>query len=114
MLTFEELYYISHIFVENGVDKIRITGGEPLVRKGVEKFVESLGHLKKVKDLAMTTNASLLAKKAKSLKEAGLDRVNISLDTLNFQTFEKLTGGNLKDVLEFVLRNYRPLFHYYI
>lgn len=100
LLTFEELYYISHIFVENGVDKIRITGGEPLLRKGVEKFVESLGYIKEVKDLAMTTNASLLAKKAETLKKAGLNRVNISLDTLNPETFEKLTKGNLSDVLE--------------
>lgn len=100
LLTFEELYYISHIFVENGIDKIRITGGEPLLRKGVEKFVESLGNIEKVKDLAMTTNASMLAKKAETLKKAGLNRVNISLDTLNPETFEKLTKGNLKDVLE--------------
>lgn len=101
LLTLEELYYISHIFVENGIDKIRITGGEPLIRKGVEKFVESLGNIKKLKDLAMTTNASLLEEKAYDLKKAGLQRVNISLDTLKPEVFEKLTrGGKLEDVIK--------------
>lgn len=98
LLTYEELYYISHFFVENGVDKIRLTGGEPLLRKGIENFVESLGNLSAIKDLAMTTNASLLKNKAQRLKDAGLDRVNISLDTLNPKTFKLLTGGDLKDV----------------
>ncbi|MDD7305030.1 MAG: GTP 3',8-cyclase MoaA [Peptoniphilaceae bacterium] len=100
ILTFEEIYYIAHLFVENGIDKIRITGGEPLIRKGVVNFVESLGSLEKIKDLAMTTNASLLKDKAYSLKKAGLDRVNVSLDTLNPKTFKDLTGGDLKDVLD--------------
>lgn len=100
ILTFEEIYYIAHLFVEKGVDKIRITGGEPLVRKGVINFIESLGNLENVKDLAMTTNASLLKGKAFKLKEAGLDRINVSLDTLNPNTFNKLTGGDLKDVLD--------------
>lgn len=100
ILTLEEIYYISHLFVENGVDKIRITGGEPLLRKGVENFIESLGHISKVKDLAMTTNASLLKDKAYNLKKAGLDRVNVSLDTLNPKTFKELTCGNLQDVLD--------------
>lgn len=100
ILTFEELYYISHVFVEQGVDKIRITGGEPLLRKGVEHFIESLGNIDKIKDLAMTTNASLLKDKATKLKKAGLNRVNISLDTLNPKKFHSLTAGSLDDVLE--------------
>lgn len=100
ILTFEELYYISHVFVEQGVDKIRITGGEPLLRKGVEHFIESLGNIDKIKDLAMTTNASLLKDKATKLKKAGLNRVNISLDTLNPKKFHSLTTGSLDDVLE--------------
>jgi cyclic pyranopterin phosphate synthase len=100
ILTFEEIYYIAHLFVENGVNKIRLTGGEPLLRPGIENFIESIGHLNKVKDLAMTTNASLIKDKASKLKKAGLDRVNISLDTLNPKTFQDLTGGELEDVLE--------------
>ncbi|MDI9491080.1 MAG: GTP 3',8-cyclase MoaA [Clostridiaceae bacterium] len=101
ILTFEELYYVTHLFVENGIKKIRLTGGEPLIRKGVEFFIESLGHLEKVEDLALTTNASLLlGNKAQRLKQAGLKRVNISIDSLNHETFNKLTGGNLDDVLK--------------
>lgn len=100
ILTFEELYYLAHLFVENGVRKIRLTGGEPLLRKGIEVFIESLGHLNKVEDLAITTNASLLnADKAERLKKAGLKRINISLDSLNPSTFFKLTKGNLQDIL---------------
>lgn len=100
ILTYEELYYITHLFVEGGVDKVRITGGEPLIRKGIIHFIEALGHIEKIKDFAMTTNGSYLKKYAKDLKKAGLDRVNISLDTLNPKTFKKLTKGDLKDVLE--------------
>lgn len=100
ILTFEEIYYIAHLFVENGVDKIRLTGGEPLVRKGAVNFIESLGKLEKVKDLAMTTNASLIKDQAYELKKAGLDRINVSLDTLDPVKFNNLTGGDLGDVLE--------------
>lgn len=100
LLTLEEIYHIVHIFVENGVKKIRITGGEPLLRKNIESLIQSLGQIKSIKDLAMTTNASLLKDKAEFLKKAGLDRVNISLDTLNEETFKNLTKGNLKDVKE--------------
>jgi len=97
LLTFEELYEIVHLFTENGIDKVRITGGEPLVRKGVDQFIERLGYLEAIQDLAMTTNASLLADKAKFLKKAGLKRVNISLDTLNPEKFYQLTKGHLAD-----------------
>lgn len=99
ILTLEELYYVIHHFVELGVEKVRITGGEPLIRAGIEHFIRSLGHLKAIKDLAMTTNASLLKDKAKQLKRDGLKRVNISLDTLKADKFAQLTGGNLDDAL---------------
>ncbi|WP_243342542.1 GTP 3',8-cyclase MoaA [Anaerococcus sp. AGMB09787] len=100
LLSLEEIYYISHIFVEEGVDKIRITGGEPLLRKGLVNLVESLGQLESVKDLSMTTNASLLSDKAVKLKKSGLDRLNISLDTLDKEKFQAISGGNLDDVIQ--------------
>lgn len=97
LLTFEELYDIVQLFTENGVDKVRITGGEPLIRKDVDRFIERLGGMEAIRDLAMTTNASLLTDKAKFLKKAGLKRVNISLDTLDPEKFFRLTRGHLAD-----------------
>lgn len=99
ILTLEEIYAITRLFVELGVDKVRLTGGEPMVRPGLDGLVYSLGRLEKIKDLTMTTNGTLLADRAKKLKEAGLDRVNISLDSLNPEVFKKLTGGDLAPVL---------------
>lgn len=98
-LTYEELYYIVHLFAERGVNKVRLTGGEPLTRKHLEKFIYSISKLEKIKDIAMTTNASLLTDKAKILKESGLKRVNVSLDSLDEKSFKELTKGDLKDVL---------------
>lgn len=101
ILSLEEIYYITHIFVEGGVRKVRLTGGEPLVRKDIQNLIESLSRIEGIEDLAMTTNGSLLKGRAEGLKEAGLDRVNISLDTLNPETFSNLTGGGRVDeVLE--------------
>lgn len=101
VLRIEEIFKIAEIFVSLGVEKIRLTGGEPLVRRGVVNLVESIAKLEGVKDLAMTTNGILLKKYAKSLKNAGLNRVNISLDTLKEERFSYITrGGKLKDVLE--------------
>ncbi len=96
-LTLEELYCITHLFVENGIKKVRITGGEPLIRKGLEYFIASLGLLHKIEDLTLTTNASLLThEKARRLKSGGLKRVNISLDSLNQDTYRQITrGGDL-------------------
>lgn len=100
ILTFEEFLTLSKAFVELGVRKIRITGGEPTVRLGVVDFVREL-KATGVSDLAMTTNGILLPHMAAPLKEAGLDRINISLDTLDAQKYEKLTrGGELDRVLE--------------
>lgn len=100
VLSIEEFYEIASAFVELGVRKIRITGGEPLVKNGIIKLVKKISSLG-VDDLAMTTNGLLLPKYAKDLKEAGLNRVNISLDTLDYEKYSKITrGGNLFKVLE--------------
>ncbi|MCK9444341.1 MAG: GTP 3',8-cyclase MoaA [Tissierellaceae bacterium] len=101
MLTLEELYTITKAFVELGIDKLRFTGGEPLVRKGIVEFIERVSKLDGIRELTMTTNGILLKKYAKDLKEAGLNRVNISLDTLDGDKYREITRlGNIEDVLE--------------
>lgn len=101
MLTLEEIYEIAKAFVDLGVNKLRFTGGEPLARKGIVDLISNVSKLKGVKDLAMTTNGILLKDYAKKLKEAGLNRVNVSLDTLDEEKYKFITrGGKLKDVLE--------------
>lgn len=94
LLTFEEILRIARIVVANGVEKLRLTGGEPLLRKGLEELVAELRRLRTPDgrdiDIALTTNASILHKKAQALRDAGLDRVTISLDALDegiFQSF---------------------------
>jgi cyclic pyranopterin phosphate synthase len=103
LLTYEELVEIVRVFEEFGVDSVRLTGGEPLVRKGIESFVRQLGELNGIRDIALTTNGYLLKEKAAELREAGLKRVNVSIDTLNEEKFSKITNspiGSLKKVLE--------------
>ncbi|MSU02754.1 GTP 3',8-cyclase MoaA [Tissierella pigra] len=101
ILTLEELYEIIEIFVELGINKIRFTGGEPLVRKGIVELISKVSKLHGVKDIAMTTNGILLKAYAKDLKDAGLNRVNISLDTLDEDKYRTITrGGNLHRILE--------------
>lgn len=101
VLSLEEIYEVARVFVSLGVNKIRLTGGEPLTRKGIVSLVEKIGKLDGIKDLAMTTNGILLKKYAKELKAAGLNRVNISLDTLDEEKYSHITrGGRIKDVLE--------------
>ena len=101
MLTLEEIYEIAKVFVELGISKIRLTGGEPLTRLNVVDLVNKISKLEGIKDLAMTTNGLLLKKFAGPLKEAGLNRVNVSLDTLDPKKYRDITrGGNLDDVLE--------------
>lgn len=99
LLSFEEIERIVRVAASMGVEKIRLTGGEPLVRKGIVELVARIAAIPGIRDLAMSTNATLLAEYARALREAGLQRVNISLDTLDVQKFTKLTGGNLHDVL---------------
>lgn len=91
LLTFEEITRLAQIFAELGVHKIRLTGGEPLVRKGIETLVENLARVPGIDDLAMTTNGSLLtAERAQVLKAAGLNRVTVSLDSLDDTKFRAI------------------------
>ncbi len=101
ILSFDEIVEVTKAAVRKGVDKIRITGGEPLVRKGIVDLVEMIGKIDGIKDYSMTTNAILLDKLAKDLVKAGLQRVNISLDTLNPEKFKELTrGGDIQKVFD--------------
>ena len=95
-MTADELYTICKIAKKIGVKKIRLSGGEPLLKKDIVEIVEKIASLE-FKDISMTTNGILLEKYAQDLKDAGLDRVNVSLDTLNRETFEFITK---KDYLE--------------
>lgn len=98
ILTFEEIEYISEIFISLGIEKIRLTGGEPLVRKDVPKLVERLAKLKpQLKDLALTTNGFDFPRKAAELKQAGIDRVTLSLDSLKRDRFLEITGVDALD-----------------
>ncbi|PAU82213.1 GTP 3',8-cyclase MoaA [Halovibrio salipaludis] len=99
VLSLEEIGRIARIFRELGVEKIRLTGGEPLVRKGIVKLVEDIGGLG-LDDLAMTTNGSQLPHMAHDLKSAGMDRLNISLDSLDAEKFRAITrNGDLNKVI---------------
>jgi len=101
ILTFEEITRLAKLFVRVGVDKIRLTGGEPLVRRNLERLVAQLSSVEGISDLCLTTNGSLLAEKVEALRAAGLKRINVSLDTLNPEKFQKMTKrGNLDRVLE--------------
>jgi cyclic pyranopterin phosphate synthase len=93
LLTFEEIEYVSEIFVSLGIEKIRLTGGEPLIRREVPVLVEKLARLKpQLHDIALTTNGYDLVRHAPDLKNAGLDRVTISLDSLRPERFADITG----------------------
>jgi cyclic pyranopterin phosphate synthase len=101
ILTFEEITRLAGLFVRLGVEKIRLTGGEPLVRQNLDRLVAKLSAIDRLKDLCLTTNGALLAEKVQSLKQAGLRRVNVSLDTLDAEKFKRMTKrGDLKKVLE--------------
>jgi cyclic pyranopterin phosphate synthase len=91
ILTFEEIVRLARIFAALGVDKIRLTGGEPLLRRGLEGLVEQLGPVEGIRELSLTTNGSLLLEKAQPLARAGLRRVNVSLDTLDPAKFARIT-----------------------
>ncbi|MDZ7860814.1 MAG: radical SAM protein [Candidatus Krumholzibacteriota bacterium] len=101
ILSFEKITRIAGCAARLGIVKIRLTGGEPLVRKDVEKLVAMLAHCEGIDELVMTSNGSLLSEeKALDLKRAGLSRINISLDTLDGDEFKKITRrGNIEDVL---------------
>ena len=100
ILTYEELLLIAETAVRMGIEKIRITGGEPLVRAGCVAFLRALAAIPGLRHLALTTNGLLLAEMASELYQAGVQRLNVSLDSLNPQTFSDITrGGDLQKVL---------------
>jgi cyclic pyranopterin phosphate synthase len=90
LLSFEEIARIATIFIGLGVEKIRLTGGEPLLRRDIEKLVAMLAELQGVKDLTLTTNGALLARKARALATAGLRRISVSLDSLDDDVFRAM------------------------
>ena len=93
ILSFEEIAYVSEIFVSLGIEKIRLTGGEPLIRKNIEELTRQIARLKPaLKDLALTTNGFDFPRHTEGLKKAGLDRVTISLDSLRQERFLEITG----------------------
>lgn len=100
LLTYEEILIIAEIAVSMGVDKLRLTGGEPLIRRDIEFLIERLARFDGVRDLAMTTNADGLAARAKSLRDAGLQRLTISCDSLKPEVFKQITR---RDALQSVL-----------
>jgi len=101
ILTYEEIHTVVKAASEMGINKVRLTGGEPLVRAGLSNLIRLLAGIEAINDISMTTNGNLLARYAAELKEAGLNRVNISLDTLKPEKFRQITRcGNLEDTLE--------------
>ena len=99
VLRFEELFQICRALAGLGISTVRVTGGEPLVRKGVAGFIGGLKRIDGIKRISMTTNGVLLGEYLQALAEAGLDAVNISLDTLDGERFRRLTGGEMGDIL---------------
>lgn len=95
LLSYEEIERLAKIFVQLGVEKIRLTGGEPLMRKDLPYLVEMLSKIENLKDIGLTSNGVLLPKYAKDLKAAGLKRVNISLDSLKDELFGQINGRNV-------------------
>src|SRR5215216_7715093 len=99
MLSYEEIEYVCEIFVELGIEKIRLTGGESMVRRAIETIIRKLTSLRAsgLQDLALTTNGYYLPDRAQALKDAGLDRVTISLDSLKRDVFKRMTGVDVLD-----------------
>ncbi|PEY42481.1 GTP 3',8-cyclase MoaA [Bacillus cereus] len=95
LLTFDEIERLAKMFVGMGVKKIRLTGGEPLLRKDLPKLIARLAKLEGLTDIGLTTNGIHLTKQAKALKEAGLNRVNVSLDAIEDDVFRKINGRNI-------------------
>jgi cyclic pyranopterin phosphate synthase len=91
ILTYEEILRIVRVFAQEGISKVRLTGGEPLVRKGIVEFISRLSKIEEIRDLSLTTNGILLKELARELKNAGLKRVNISLDSLRKERFSQIT-----------------------
>ena len=101
VLRYEEILSVVRVAAEMGINRVRLSGGEPLVRAGLVDFVGMLSKVKEIEDLSLTTNGVLLKDQAAALKDAGLKRVNVSLDSLRRQRFKEITGHDrLPDVLE--------------
>jgi len=102
ILTYEEIYVIAQAAAELGIDKVRITGGEPLVRSGLPELIQMLAQIESIDDISLTTNGVLLGRYAAELKQAGLRRVNVSMDTLKPDKFELITrcSSSVDDVLK--------------
>jgi len=96
----EEIVHIANIALDLGISRVKLTGGEPLLRKDILDVVGGIAGLRGLRDLSMTTNGTFLASMAKDLKMNGLGRVNVSLPTLNSDTYRNLMGGNLRDAIE--------------
>lgn len=108
ILSFEEIYDVTKIGVEMGIEKVRITGGDPLVRKNIEDLVYMIAKIDGIRDLAMSTNGILLEEYAQILADAGLHRVNISLDTMDPDKYYYITrGGDIRKVLKGIEAAYK-------
>ncbi|MFH1825482.1 MAG: GTP 3',8-cyclase MoaA [Candidatus Firestonebacteria bacterium] len=94
ILSFEEIEKIIKIFIKLGVKKVKITGGEPLVRKGIIELLKKLSVLENLKDISLTTNGVFLEEHSEQIKNSGINKINVSLDTLNEDKFNLITGGN--------------------
>ncbi|TFJ94478.1 GTP 3',8-cyclase MoaA [Lentibacillus salicampi] len=92
LLSFDEIIRLAEVFAKLGVEKIRITGGEPLMRRNLDELIAKLSDIPGIKDIALTTNAVMLSKQAKKLKAAGLKRVNVSLDAIEDVVFKEING----------------------
>ena len=100
IISYEQIESLTKVAAKMGIIKIRLTGGEPLVRKNIEQLVTKLAAIDGINEVCMTTNGSLLADMAMKLKRAGLDRVNISIDSLNAERYRRITrGGDLQKIL---------------
>lgn len=101
ILTYEEMLRIVKLCVRSGIRKVRLTGGEPLVRKGILPFIEKLCEIEDLKEIALTTNGILLKEYARSLRRSGLRCINVSMDTLNPERYRRITrGGSFEQVWE--------------
>ncbi len=99
-ISLDQYIRLVRIFSELGVSKVRLTGGEPLVRADLPEMVQGIGALPLIEDISLSTNATRLARHAQVLKDSGVSRINVSLDTLNPETFTAITQGDLSQVLQ--------------
>lgn len=112
LMTFDEIVEVVHVAARLGISKLRLTGGEPLVRKGIEQLIARLSRIPGIDDIALTTNGILLAPKAEQLREAGLKRINISLDTLDPARFRMIARrGELQQVRDGIAAAVRAGLH---